>query len=198
MRSCLAGLLAVGLGGCITLDRLTSDDGPAELSSGDRVEVVSVVKGDEIVVKKKGNEAKVRMLGLYAFSDVTDNPDLRRMHQQSIAYLKETIVGHEVTVIFSKPIKDAHGRYLAYVSSAGQDINRAMLEAGSVCVYTEYAFDREPGYLRAESVARAARKGLWATDASLKLVEGLRKEWSEFRVDRGESAPNDELLRAQP
>lgn len=198
MRAVLAGLLAVGLGGCFVVDKLTGDQGPVELSSGDEVEVESVVKGDEIVVNKNGGEARVRLLGVHAFSDVIDNPDLRQMHEESVAYLKETVVGRKVTVIFGRPVKDVHGRYLAYVSAEGKDINRAMLEAGSVCVYTEFAFDREPGYLKAESEARAERKGLWATDASLELITALRKQWSGFRSDRGEPAPHDELLKAAP
>jgi endonuclease YncB( thermonuclease family) len=180
------------------VDKLTGDQGPVELSSGDEVEVESVVKGDEIVVNKNGGEARVRLLGVHAFSDVIDNPDLRQMHEESVAYLKETVVGRKVTVIFGRPVKDVHGRYLAYVSAEGKDINRAMLEAGSVCVYTEFAFDREPGYLKAESEARAERKGLWATDASLELITALRKQWSGFRSDRGEPAPHDELLKAAP
>jgi len=97
-------------------------------------------------------------------------------------------------VRLNNPPTDTHGRFLGYLDANGKDLNLALLEGGRVIVYTEFPFDREMLYLRAEAQARAAGRGLWRRVGFATLAQGLRKQWLAERTKRGQPAPDDELL----
>lgn len=50
--------------------------------------------------------------------------------------------------------RDKHGRYLAYCSAAGRDLNAGMVASGLAMAYG--------GYVREEGEAKARKRGLWA------------------------------------
>ena len=62
-------------------------------------------------------------------------------------------------MVFDTPIKDVHGRYLAYLELEGVDLGKRMVEEGVSMVYTEYDFAREGDYLTAEWMASENRAG---------------------------------------
>jgi endonuclease YncB( thermonuclease family) len=102
-------------------------------------------------------------------------------------------VGHEVKITFDTPIKDVHGRYLAYVERDAVDVNRRMVEEGVAMVYTEYPVARESKYLSAEGLARKSRRGIWGGPRARTRIEALRRDWAHSRGERLHKVFNDPL-----
>jgi endonuclease YncB( thermonuclease family) len=59
---------------------------------------------------------------------------------------------------------DRYRRKVGRVIAGGTDVNATMVRLGAAWVYRHYNHD--PGLLRLEAEARAARRGLWALPAS--------------------------------
>ncbi|MEL6543525.1 MAG: thermonuclease family protein [Myxococcota bacterium] len=123
------------------------------------------------------------MLGIHAFAAVIDDPKVQELETKAIDWLREAIQDKQVRVMLGQVPKDTHGRYLAYLESSGDDINRKLIAEGRAVVYTEYPFERESAYFTAESQARSQKTGVWATEAAAKLVKGLRVQWQQSRND---------------
>ncbi|WP_276273078.1 lamin tail domain-containing protein [Haloarcula litorea] len=76
---------------------------------------------------------------------------------------KDRLLGETVGIAFD-PNTDRRGYYdrlLAYVLVDGQLFNHRLVATGHARVYTESDFSRKERFLRAETDARAARRGLW-------------------------------------
>lgn len=183
-RCCLVALLVVGSGACLTANKLTEKETPVELKSGYEVKVVDVVKGDELVVEKQGKRAKLRLVGLFAFSETLDDPALEALKKPGVDFLRAQTIGKKVTLTIGVPEKDSYGRYLGHAALKGKDVAESLLEMGNAVVYTEYAFDREASYMQIEAAARTKGNGLWASEETAKIVKALRKQWHDFRLKR--------------
>lgn len=156
--------------------------------------MVNIVKGDELTVAAGKGDARVRMLGIQAFSAVVTNPQVQALSAGSVAALKDLIGTASVKLIFDTPVQDSSGRYLAYVYKDDLDLNRRMLEEGWAVVYTEYPFGREADYLVIETKARLARRNLWGLEPAAEIITGLRKQWAEARRASQRTATADPLL----
>jgi endonuclease YncB( thermonuclease family) len=163
------------------------DDKPAVLEDGDVVLVRKVVKGDEIRVEKAGREARVRLIGIYAFSAVINDPQIKALSAGGESALDGLAMGAKVKLVLDPgtPRQDSTGRYLAYLDKDGVDVARHLLEDGWVVAYTEFPFGREAEYLAAEGQARASAKNIWGLKSAANLVDGLKREWGSARVARG-------------
>ena len=196
--------VALALALALTLPALACDPpqakshGPAaQLSEGDMVEVTEVVKGDEVEVHKVGDAsgavARVRMLGVQAFSAVIANPELEKEGKAAEMFLAGYKKKPLKLVLGALP-KDPHGRYLGYLYSGDADLNRQMVQDGLATVYTEFGFAHEADYLKTEIEARDGKRGVWANPKTTGLMVGLRKQWTTLRRGRGEQPPADALL----
>jgi len=174
------------------------ESGPATLAEGDVVKVERLVKGDEVVVTKDEREARVRQLGIYVFSAVVSDPQVRALSAGGTSALEELVRGKTVKLAFDRTVQDEAGRYLAYLELDGTDVGRRMVEEGWAVVYTEYPFAREGAYLAAETMARAKGRSLWGLKPASDLVRGLRRQWLETRRARGGAAPADALMAETP
>ena len=166
----------------------------AKLSDGALVTVIGVVKGDEVRVQADGRSARLRLVGLYSLDDA-QSTDPAAAEGLAASILKAEVVGHLVTVRLGSPSEDEHGRYLGFLDAGGRDLNLSLLDGGRVVVYTEFPFDRESLYLKAESDARAAKRGLWRRTDLVQTITGLRRQWADERAKRG-GPPADDLLLA--
>lgn len=72
--------------------------------------------------------------------------------EQAREALRAMIGGQQVTCRSTE--RDKHGRYLAYCTAGGVDLNRAMVERGMALAFG--------GYREEERAARADRRGLWS------------------------------------
>ncbi|MFM7320492.1 MAG: thermonuclease family protein [Armatimonadota bacterium] len=126
----------------------------AEVVSG---KVVSVADGDTITVLAPGNrQVKVRLDGI-------DAPESRQDYgQRAKQAASDLVFGKQVSVDIRT--RDRYGRSVGVVRVGGTDVNTALVEGGWAWWYRQYA----PGNTvlsRAESSARAAKRGLWASSA---------------------------------
>ena len=190
----IAGLVAAagGSAGCEAFKQWEGRGG--DLASGDRVRLTQIVKGDELEVERAGTRYRVRMLGIQAFYPVLADTAFLDTYSKAAEAALAVHKGKEVQLFFEAPVKDVHGRYLAYVQKGDADLNLEMIRQGLVIAYTEFAFSREQAYLDAEATGRRERRGLWEAEGALPTITGLRKQWRELRRGRAEKPPADPLL----
>ena len=123
--------------------------------------VVDVTDGDTIVVLATGGtrsvasaapvQHKIRLQGI-------DAPEKKQAFgNASRKFLTGLVANREVRVTYTK--RDRYQRILGTVFVDGRDVNLEMLKAGMAWHYKKY--DSTPAYAKAESEARAARRGLW-------------------------------------
>lgn len=121
--------------------------------------VVGVSDGDTVtVLDSSKSQFKIRMTGI----------DAPESHQAFGQAAKQKLAD----LVFGKNVKvEVHGtdrykRTLGKVLVDGIDVNLEMIKAGLAWHYVHYAKDQAPedarAYGEAESVARAANRGLWA------------------------------------
>lgn len=185
----LVGLLggALGMGWLGERDfraRLGTDGSSprAKLQTGDTVKVALVLNGDELVVVHQNARARVRMLGIKAFDPVVSEREITAFGAAAVGFLEKWLLGQSAEVHFGTPVQDASGRYLAWISRDGIDINRRMVEEGVAAVYTEYPVAREATYLGAEILARRAQRGVWGGKKARSRLFALRKKWLASRA----------------
>jgi endonuclease YncB( thermonuclease family) len=170
----------------------------AKLNEGDMVTVVGVVKGDELRVQAEGRTARLRLVGVYSMDDTQTAKDPAAVEGLAATLLKSEIVGHVVKVRLATPPLDEHGRYLGALDAAGRDLSLSLLEGGRLVVYTEFPFDQESLYLKAEAEARGGRRGVWRRGDLSTTIKGLRRQWAEERAKRGAVAADDPVLAPEP
>lgn len=126
--------------------------------------VIKVTDGDTIqVIDNKNIIHKVRLTGI-------DAPEKKQSHGiESRQSLSDIVIYKNVSIESSKT--DRYGRELGKVMDGDKDVSLAQIKAGMAWHYTAYqkeqsAIDRAT-YKDAESVARAARFGLWRDDKQI-------------------------------
>ncbi len=114
--------------------------------------VVRVADGDTITILDPARtQYKIRLQGI-------DAPEKGQpFGRASGRFLARLVAGRDVKIQWSK--KDKYGRILGTVFLDNRDINLEMLQAGFAWHYKR--FDSTPAYTRAETEARAAKRGLW-------------------------------------
>jgi endonuclease YncB( thermonuclease family) len=173
-------LLAVLFVGCSDGD----SSKPALLDDGDLVRVTAVVKGDEVKVDKGGRDARVRLVGIYAFSAVNNDPQVKALSAGGEAALEALVLNEQVKITLNSQRQDSTGRYLAYLDKGGVDVNRRLVEDGWAVAYTEFPFAREADYLASEERARALGTNLWGLNKAGELIDGLKRQWNVARLAR--------------
>ncbi len=120
--------------------------------------VVSIADGDTVtVLDANDTQHRIRLEGI-------DAPESHQAFgEQSRQSLAEMISGKEVTVSYQKT--DQYGRLVGKIVLDGRDINLEQVKAGMAWHYKFYENEQTPAdrelYAKAESSARAARRGLW-------------------------------------
>ena len=136
--------------------------------------VVKVSDGDTITVLEtpvgsapradRPVQHKIRLQGI-------DAPEKSQAYGDAATrYLAGLVAGQEVRVAWSK--RDKYNRILGTVYIKRAEVNLAMLRAGYAWHYKK--FDSTPAYAQAESIARAAKRGLWQDKNPIK-PEAFRK-----------------------
>ena len=124
--------------------------------------VIRVFDGDTIRVKGADGQTTIRLLGI-------DAPETSKGNGAPGQPYSRKSQRHLAGLVLNRPVtlkvygRDRYGRSLAVVYCKGQDVNRAMLQAGLAEVYrgrTPEAFDKAP-YLAAEEQARRSQTGMW-------------------------------------
>lgn len=121
---------------------------------------VGVSDGDSLILElTSGERVRVRLYGI-------DAPE----KDQHFALEARKKLGY---LVYDKQIRvevldiDQYGRYVAKVYAGVRYVNRFMLKEGMAWLYRHYAAHDEL-LAAAEARARAAKRGIWATDSPLR------------------------------
>lgn len=126
---------------------------------GPRTAVVErVIDGDTIALP---GDLRVRYL-------LVDAPEITAGHEacygaNAAQFNRDLVLGKPISLTYDTACEDAFGRTLAYVSVAGQDVNRLLVERGYACVLhiPPDGDARAADFAALEAAAKAARRGLW-------------------------------------
>ncbi len=128
--------------------------------------VSRVIDGDTFEVTIDGVREKVRMLGIDTPESVDPRKPVECFSHEAADELKKLILDAEITLTpdITNSDRDKYGRLLRYVTVATttQSINAQMIELGYARAYTRFPFLHRADYLRLQTEARAAGRGLWA------------------------------------
>ncbi len=148
------------------------------IATGDEVELVNVIDGDTVLMRAdSGENVTIRVVGVKAF-DASARDDTGSFGQGAIDQLRRTLEGKRARVELNDPPRDAHGRTLATLFVAEEDVGLALVRSGMTLVYTVHPFPAMGVYLQEQSGALSERRGLWANDAARTRAQGLSREWS--------------------
>ncbi|MCY0853004.1 thermonuclease family protein [Cupriavidus sp. D39] len=117
--------------------------------------VVAVLDGDTIDVLVDKTPIRVRLAGIDAPEKSQPFGSRSKIALSNLVYAKQVLVQDQGP--------DRYGRRIGFVWMDGVSINLRQVEAGMAWVYRQYTNDAS--FLRAETNARAIRRGLW-TDTS--------------------------------
>jgi micrococcal nuclease len=80
----------------------------------------------------------------------------------------DLVQGQAIELRYDRECRDDYGRLLAYVSVAGREVNRLLVERGYACVLSiaPNGADRLDAMLALQADARAHRRGLWGACTS--------------------------------
>ena len=131
--------------------------------------VTRVVDGDTMVVTRGGRELTVRLIGIDTPETVAPGEPVMCFGPQATRFAQGRLEGSDVVLELdrSQGRLDRYGRTLVYLwvdhRSRLAMFNERAVRAGFAREYTyDSAYAWQSAFRRAEAVARAARRGLWA------------------------------------
>lgn len=152
--------------------------GSGKIESGDLVQLVTVIDGDSVQVRRAGQEpVTVRLIGIKSFNAKVEKDVVTPFGQAAIETLQRQMTDRSVRVLLNATPKDKNGRYLATLYANDQDIALHLVRQGLVLVYTVYPFPAMHSYLQEQEQARAGRRGLWASSAATERALAMMNEW---------------------
>jgi|SRR3569833_456374 len=139
---------------------------PAFASAGTlQGKVVHISDGDTLTVLVDHQQVKIRLAEI-------DAPESHQDYgQRAKQALGNLVFSKEVSVDYDR--KDRYGRTIGRVYLGDLDVNAEMVRTGYAWVYRQYAKDKNLYAL--EDEARAARRGLWASDVHVPPWEWRKK-----------------------
>lgn len=149
-RLVVIGLVAQGVAACSD----GSECGPSEGV------VERIIDGDTIAL-----QSGVTIRYLMVNTPETTGGKNDCFGAQAVAFNRDLVEGKTVELRYDVECEDRFGRTLAYVSVAGQEVNKLLLERGYACLLhiAPNGDDRLDEYKAIEAEAKAADRGLWGT-----------------------------------
>lgn len=178
----ILGLLLAACGDGAALDRL---------AAGESGKVASVKSGDEVVL---ASGLDVRLAGVQ--TPWPDEPG----GAESRAALAALVLGREVQLFYGGARRDTHGRALAQLrlTDGRRWVESSMLNGGWAVVRT-FGDNRALAQpmLNDEAKARAAKRGLWASNAyQIRLPQEVTPDVHGFQIVEGRIEGVTETARA--
>lgn len=162
-----------------------SSDKDLVLKSGEAVEILKVIDGDEVSVKHSSGTFVIRLLGIKGFNPKANEPGLSGLGAQAAQALERILSSSTPkSVQFTTFKKDRSGRVLGYLHVGESDAGELLIQDGFVVAYTRYPFKRENSYLAAELEAQTRKKGLWANEKATSRAHGWKGSWEAQREDK--------------
>jgi micrococcal nuclease len=131
-------------------------------TADETLRVRKVIDGDTITVSGVGT---VRLLGVDAPEKTGGYRDAERYGDEATRFMRELVDGKLVRLEYDGERKDQFNRTLAYVVlENGTIANEAIIRAGWAETYRRFTYRRKPQFQAAERDARAAGRGMWASE----------------------------------
>jgi micrococcal nuclease len=124
--------------------------------------VVRVVDGDTVVVRYKGREERIRLIGVDTPETVHPNKPVEAYGEEAKEYTKKKLEEKDIQIEFDVQERDRYGRLLGYIWLDGLLFNDELLRMGYARVAT---FPPNVKYVETfketERNAREKQVGLW-------------------------------------
>lgn len=132
------------------------------ISSFEKVYCMRVIDGDTIVVKIKGKEEKVRLIGVNTPEMDHPDPKVKTLANEAYLFTKKMVEGKDVKLEFDQQKNDKYGRLLAYVYLLdGTFLNAEIIKQGYGFAFTRYPFKFLDQFRGFEKESRENKRGLW-------------------------------------
>ncbi|MCK5332771.1 thermonuclease family protein [Candidatus Parcubacteria bacterium] len=158
----LSNLLFVG--------NIEFDNSNFEPEQGELYQIVKVIDGDTVVVRRNSQDEIIRLIGINTPEIVDPNRPVECFGAEASSKAKEILSGKNVRLEKDKMVNnvDKYGRSLRYIFfEDGTNFSKVMIEGGYAYEYTyqneTYGYQDE--FKSAENLAREAKRGLWSDDA---------------------------------
>ena|SRR3990170_1734191 len=135
---------------------------PTILSAQDFYLCTRVVDGDTIIVKMKGTEERVRLIGVDTPETVHPEKPVAFFGKEASAFTKRMAEGKRVRLEYDWQERDKYGRLLAYVYLEDETfLNAEIIKRGYGFAYTRFPFKYLDKFRKYEREARENIRGLW-------------------------------------
>ena len=128
--------------------------------------VAKVIDGDTFVVKVRGGEATIRLMGINTPETLDPRKPVQCFGPEASAHGHVLLDGTTVSLALDHTSSslDKYGRVLAYATlSDGISYNKAMIADGYAFEYTyKKAYERQKEFRKTQAAAKAAAIGLWS------------------------------------
>ena len=126
--------------------------------------VERVVDGDTLVVRYRGGNRTVRLIGVDTPESVHPTEPVEHFGLEAYAFTKARLDGKTVQLVRDRTgdTVDAYGRILRLIYFAGENFNSTLIHEGyghALCGF-DYSMRRE--FIALKNQARIQRRGLWA------------------------------------
>ena len=159
---------------------------PDLFNSGDLVDVVMAVDGDEVIIgTAEGETTKFRILGIKSFNPTLRDPLILEYGKICFDYLKRVAVGKKARLVVSDKRVDNEGRLLGTLFLEGTDgkydsnLATDLIRKGYTLVYTRFDFPDIDAYLDVQRQARETGEGFWMNDRITARADSLLLLWNQ-------------------
>ncbi|MHC4119191.1 MAG: thermonuclease family protein [Planctomycetota bacterium] len=164
----------------------TTASNPHLFSTGDIVDIVNVVDGDEVLIGDgKGNNTLFRLLGIKSFSATVSDPLLSEYGKICFTYLKAKTANQKAGLEIADKELDTEGRLLGTLFLKGSqgeytvDLGLDLVRKGYTLVYTRFDFAGMKDYLGVQKLAQEEKAGLWSNERIAARALALQLLWDE-------------------
>ena len=162
------GSLLVFVSACSSADSLVE---PTAVQPAQTFPLVTrVIDGDTLVVDGVGT---VRLIGVDTPETVDPRRPVQYFGREASDFTRQLATGKPVRLEFDRDRTDRYGRTLAYVYLQPEDLllNAEIIRQGYGFAYTVFPFRMMDLFRTLEREARAAGRGMWATESSARRDE---------------------------
>lgn len=130
-------------------------------------EVVRVVDGDTVVLRRQNVLVVARLLGVDTPETVHPRKEVEFYGREASRFLANLLTGEQVAVVRERRRTDRYGRELVYLYRMpdGLFVNLEIVRQGYGRVLTAFPFKHQDMFLHYERQAREAQRGLWRQDS---------------------------------
>jgi len=124
-------------------------------------QVERVVDGDTLLLT---NHARIRLIGADTPETVKPNHPREAWGAEATQFTRQFIADGTIRLQMDREREDRYGRYLAYVWVGERMLNEELIRAGLATAELRfrYSSSMKTRFRRAESEAKAARRGIWS------------------------------------